>query len=161
MNIIKSVGQGTILIFSVIFLIAGARAFVRYSDGASDTEVEIYRTMLSDDTKTIAHINPDYTRSLFSFIKTYSCRYTFEVDGIVYEGVYVTRSLPEFKEITIYYLKSNPVVNYHNPVQLLEMELKKESMEQLIISIVLSGLGIIGIFFWIYRYFSKRKLIRR
>ncbi|MBP2834131.1 hypothetical protein J8281_18180 [Aquimarina sp. U1-2] len=98
-------------------------------EGASDTKIERYQTMIIDQSVIEAELSNEYTERTIKIlkvpVKTYEFNYIFTVQDIPYTGTLDLQKLPEDTRIKIYYLKDNPNIISLDPYKDLEIEQEK------------------------------------
>ncbi len=123
------------IIFAIVgVLLFGALAkgcFSDYKKGGNKTTIQNCEKILADNSFATAQYNDAYTEQTIKIMKiptkTYLFTYKFDLDGKTYGGGNTLTSLPTTDTVKVFYLKSNPSVNYLNPESTLKAEKEKNS----------------------------------
>jgi hypothetical protein len=123
------------IIYAIIgTLLFGALAkgcFSDYKKGGNKVTIQNCEKILAENSFAIAQYDETYTEHTIKIMriptKTYQFTYKFEVDGKIYSGGNTFTSLPTSDTAKVFYLKSNPNVNYFDPASTLKTEKEKDS----------------------------------
>lgn len=119
------------LVGIVLFSFLAKGCFKDYAKGGNKTIIANCEKILADNSYTIGELNPNYTEVTVKIMriptKTYQCTYSFNVEGSTYSGANTFTTLPTSDTLKVYYLKSNPKINYLDPATLLKEEKNKNT----------------------------------
>ncbi len=129
MNKLKSVIYAVFGIIVCSFLAKGC--FKDYAKGGNKTTIANCEKIIADKSYTTGELNPNYTEVTVKIMriptKTYQCTYSFKVENNLYGGAHTYTTLPTSDTLKVYYLKSNPKINYLDPATLLKEEKNKNT----------------------------------
>ena len=107
----------------ILFGVISTTCTKRYISSNTRIQKAVYTQMLADNSKTTAVLDTNYrldrTRLLrkmggVTVDQDYEIAYTFYVDKEVYTGGYKFEKLPTYREVEVYYDKSNTAINTLN-----------------------------------------------
>jgi hypothetical protein len=123
------------IIYSIVgLLLFGALAkgcFKDYAKGGNKETIKNCEAVIAEKNIATAMYDENYIETTVKIMKvptkTYQFTYKFDAEGKKYSGHISLGSLPTSDTLSVYYLKSNPRINYVDPAETLKVEKEKES----------------------------------